>query len=52
MLRTLLERLHVGALSPAQASEVYLRLSEGKVKKYDEPTVLAQVYEDVRSAQA
>jgi len=48
----LLERVHVGALPPAQASEVFLRLSEGRTKTYEAPTALAQVYEDVRSAQA
>ena len=48
----LLERLHVGPLSAAQASEVHLRLSGGKARVYGSPTVLAQVYEDVRSVQA
>lgn len=45
----LLERVHVGALDAAQASEVHFRLSGGKSKTYETPTVLAQVYEDARS---
>ena len=48
----LLERVHVGALSATQASEVFHRLSGGKTKTYEKDTVLAQVYEDARSAQA
>jgi hypothetical protein len=48
----LLERVHVGPLSAAQASEVFHRLSGGRTKTYEDSTILAQVYEDVRSSQA
>jgi len=48
----LLERVHVGALTAPQASEVYHRLSGGKTKTYRDLTILAQVYEDARPVQA
>ena len=45
----LLERVHVGPLSATHASEVFNRLSGGETMEYMEPTILAQVYEDVRA---
>ena len=43
----LCRHVYIGALPPAQASEVYKRLSGGKEKQYKKAVSLAQVYADV-----
>ncbi len=43
----LLERIHVGPLSPTHAERVLVRLG-GAARSYEVPVTLAQVYEDAR----